>query len=517
MRTEVDGIPAFHAPRAGGHLLAAGLVFRVGRADETLATSGVTHLTEHLALHEHGHSDIHHYNGATADVYTHFHVEGTTEHVVQYLNGVCQALRDLPLGRLEVEKEILRAEAASAHTGPASDAPLYRYGAQGYGLSSYGELGLPRIDKAFVADWARTYFTTENAVLWLAAEVVPDGLDLRLPAGVRQPTPTATSALPITPAWFASPPKIVHLSATIPRSTAANLYTQVLSKALYQDLRQKGGLSYTAAADYQPRDRDIANIVAIADCAPNKQEAVIGGFVDVLARLRVGTIAEAELDLAKAAALSHFDDPDMAVRMLPGRALSELLGDPHLTVADLKGQISATTVADLREVAVQAHQTTLIHVPTLGLDWAGYTRAPEWSDEAIVGKLMNAHDGSSRLIIGDRGVTAIQESGPVTVRFQDVAAMQIFPDGGRRLVSTGGFNVALEPTLYPLSREDLAKIDSAVPAELVVPMDARDAEQIPQPGTKRETPKQPWIRRIPDWAYVVVAVLAFFVLQFFVR
>nr|WP_117212210.1 insulinase family protein [Allorhizocola rhizosphaerae] len=30
--------------------MAAGLVFRVGQADETLATHGISHLVEHLAL-----------------------------------------------------------------------------------------------------------------------------------------------------------------------------------------------------------------------------------------------------------------------------------------------------------------------------------------------------------------------------------------------------------------------------------------------------------------------------------
>jgi hypothetical protein len=45
-RTSVDGVPAFWTHAGGG--MAAGLVFRVGRADESLARGGVTHLIEHL-------------------------------------------------------------------------------------------------------------------------------------------------------------------------------------------------------------------------------------------------------------------------------------------------------------------------------------------------------------------------------------------------------------------------------------------------------------------------------------
>ncbi|MGW0884991.1 hypothetical protein [Streptomyces sp. NPDC002671] len=92
----IQGIPTLYSPRQGQ--ITAGLFFRVGRADETLATSGLTHLVEHLALHRLGLSDLH-YNGATANTYTLFHVTGDEDEVVAYLNGVCAALRDLPLDR----------------------------------------------------------------------------------------------------------------------------------------------------------------------------------------------------------------------------------------------------------------------------------------------------------------------------------------------------------------------------------------------------------------------------------
>jgi hypothetical protein len=44
--------PQLIAPGPGP--LSAGLVFRVGQADETLAWSGITHMVEHLALFRHG-------------------------------------------------------------------------------------------------------------------------------------------------------------------------------------------------------------------------------------------------------------------------------------------------------------------------------------------------------------------------------------------------------------------------------------------------------------------------------
>jgi hypothetical protein len=50
--SEIDGIPVFTAPLLPGLPFVAGMVFRVGRCDETLRTSGITHLVEHLALPE---------------------------------------------------------------------------------------------------------------------------------------------------------------------------------------------------------------------------------------------------------------------------------------------------------------------------------------------------------------------------------------------------------------------------------------------------------------------------------
>ena len=46
-QTEVDGIPCLWADLPGE--LGATLIFRVGMADESLVTRGITHLVEHLA------------------------------------------------------------------------------------------------------------------------------------------------------------------------------------------------------------------------------------------------------------------------------------------------------------------------------------------------------------------------------------------------------------------------------------------------------------------------------------
>jgi predicted Zn-dependent peptidase len=482
--TTVHGIPTLHAPRAGE--ITAGLMFRVGRADETLATAGLTHLVEHLALYHLGLSDLH-YNGATANTYTLFHVTGSEHEVVTYLNSVCAALRDLPLDRLETEKQILRTEAAGRSRGPASVMPLWRYGAQGYGLASYDELGTHSLRADQVRDWAATRFTRENAVLWLTSDRVPQGLDLALPEGRRFPAPAASGTLPVTPAYIRGEDGHLVFTSVVRRSTAASVLAEVLGRALFQDLRQKGGYSYSAEADYAPRDADFATLTAYADALPQKQDAVVGGFVDVFARLRAGRIDQAELDSARGKLLKSYDAPDLGAVMLPSYALSLLLGRRLLSPERHRAELEAVTVTDLREVAREAWSSGLLQVPTQGADWAGLTLAPQHSETGVSGSLHpSLEDEHVTLVIADTGVTLSLPSGLVTVRYDACAAMTTRPDGARHLTSLDGFRVAIEPTLFGnVTPDRIAVVDAAVPAEVVVPLPARTEEELPRPSERK--------------------------------
>ncbi|MER5372489.1 insulinase family protein [Streptomyces sp. NPDC002553] len=481
--TSVQGIPTLYAPAPGGNEITAGLFFRVGRADETLATAGITHLVEHLALYRLGLSDLH-YNGATANAYTLFHVTGSEAEVVSYLNSVCAGLRELPMERLETEKEILRTEAAGR--GGGSQLPLWRYGAQSYGLSSYNELGTWSLTPEQVRHWAHTRFTRDNAVLWITSDRVPDGLDLTLPAGVRLPAPAPTSALPVTPAFIRGDDGHVAFSAVLPRSTAASVFADVLGRALFQDLRQEGGYSYSAEADYSPRDADFATLTAYADALPQKQDAVIGGFIDTLARLRAGRIEQSELDSARAKTLKLYDVPDFGAVSLPSYALSLLLGHRILSPEQHKAELHAVTLADLHDVARQAWGNGLLQTPGRGVDWAGFSPAPQYSTTTVTGtRHQSLEDDQVTLIIGTEGVSLTTPRGPVTVRYDACAAMTTRPDGARALTGHDGFSVSVEPTLFRgITPERIATVDAGVPPQAVVHMPPRTPDRIPRPSAR---------------------------------
>ncbi|MGW1719792.1 M16 family metallopeptidase [Streptomyces sp. NPDC002156] len=506
--TITQGIRTLHtlqSPRSKATAeITAGLFFRVGRADETLATAGITHLVEHLALHRVGKSassSPHDYNGATATTYTLFHVTGSEDEVVAHLNNVCASLRDLPLERLETEKEILRTEAAGRGQGPHRQLPLWRYGAQGYGLTAYDELGTWRLTADEVRDWARTHFTRENAVLWLTGDTVPQGLDLTLPTGSHTPPPTATSALPVTPAYIHGPGGHVVFDAVVRRSTAAAVLAEVLGRALFQDLRQEGGYSYSAEADYTPRDADHAVLTAYADALPHKQGAVVGGFVDTFARLRAGRIEQHELDSARTKLLKRYDAPDLGAAMLPSYALNVLLGHRVLSPDDHRAELAALTVTDLREAAHEAWTNGLLQIPGRGAEWAGLTLAPQYSTNTVTGtRHESLEDPEIALTIGEEGVTLTTPDGPVTVHCTTTAAMTSHPDGARTLTGQDGFSVTVEPTLYRgITADRIAALDAAVPPTAIVRMPPRAPEQIPQPQRHENVPsarRRPWTRRL---------------------
>ena len=479
---EIDGVPTLLAPGSGP--MRAGLIFRVGSADETLARRGITHLLEHLALATIGQADYH-YNGATDQIFTHFHNQGSEAHVAGFLTGVCESLQNLPMQRLEVEKEILRTEESSRGTGVMDGMPLWRHGAQDYGLVSYREFGLHMIGPDDLRAWAGRYFTRQNAVCWIVGDRVPEGLRLPLPSGERRPVPAASSALPQTPAYYASGSRAVALDAVVRAGRPAAVFAGVLERELFRTLRQEQGLSYTADAAYDWRGDEYAHIRALADALPEKQDAVLGGFVDVLAKLRVGRIEQADLDATVAKMEESLTDVDVDAKRLPSYALDLLVGRPTPTVDDLRAEIKAVTLDDLRAVAGELTANALLMVPDgLAADWAGYVAAPTRSTAPVPGTPHASREGTGQLLIGAEGVSYVPFAGDgvAAVRFAECAAMLCWPDGGRRLIGNDGIAVTVEPNLYYLTPEALRAVDQLVPPDRKVFLPPRDPEDIPVAG-----------------------------------
>jgi zinc protease len=485
---DVDGVPTLLAPTSGP--MRAGLTFRVGTADETLARSGITHLLEHLALAPLGLTDYH-FNGTTAPIFTSFYMQGPEPDIAGFLTAVCASLHNLPMARLEVEKEILRTEWSSRGNAAMDAVPLWRHGARDHGLTSYPEFGLSALTEHDLRQWAARWFTRENAVLWIAGDRVPAGLRLSLPAGVRAPVPAASNALPRTPAYFVNGSRAVALDAVVRRRTAASVFAGVLERELYRSLRQEDGLSYTINTGYEPRGDGYASLRALADALPEKQDAVLGGFVDVLAKLRVGRIEQADLDATVAKREDFLGTAEVDAARLPTLALNVLTGERNLTVDEHRAELKAVTVADLHEVTQETMSTALLMVPDgHGADWAGFAEAPTRSAQTVPGTAYREKEGDGELRVGVDGVSYVGAGGPLTVRYAECAALLAWPDGARQLIGHDAISMRIEPTMFDLHPGAIRVIDSQVPATNQVVMPARAPDRIPQPGGGRSTAKQ---------------------------
>ncbi|MER7004720.1 insulinase family protein [Dactylosporangium sp. NPDC000555] len=477
-RSEVDGVPALFVEHAGPMI--AGLTFRVGQADETLAGRGITHLAEHLVLHGHGLTDYH-YNGSTGAIVTTFHMQGGEEDIVAFLNGVCAALQALPLDRLETERQVLRAEENGRRGGAAEALALWRYGARTYGLPAYDELGLPRITRDDLQRWVQTWFTRQNAALWVAGERIPAALKLVLPEGVRRPVPAPSSALRGTPAYFVGEGTHVAYDGIVRRGRAASAFAGVLERELYRGLRQEDGNSYNVAASYDPRGDGQATIAAFADSVPDRHDAVLGGFIDVLAKMRAGRIEAADLDAVKAQAEDAMRGPMVEVARLPGQAADLLVGAALESLDEIRAELRALTVADLHPVALEMLGTGLLQTPRgRDAEWAGFEPAPLWSERPIEGqRFRSRQDGKISVVVGPHGVGLDQEGRPpVAIPFDQCAVALAFPDGGRQLIGFDSLTIRLEPTVFPVPPQVLAQVDAAL-APVTVPQPPRDPGQIP--------------------------------------
>ncbi|WP_327009861.1 insulinase family protein [Dactylosporangium sp. NBC_01737] len=480
-RTDVDGVATLLAPGSGP--MTAGLTFRVGLADEGAARIGITHLVEHLALHRHGVADYH-YNGATGSVVTHFHMQGSESDIVTYLEMLCDSLANLPVQRLETEKAILRTEAAGRGGGVNRMLPMWRYGAQHYGLVSYPEWGIDRLGPDDVQAWASAWFTRANAVLWVSGDRIPPGLRLRLPAGTLRPVPVASTILPATPAYFTGAAGGVVFDGITRRHPAGSVFALMLERELFRSLRQESGLSYAASAAYDPRGDGFAVVTAFADALPEKQGAVVGGFVDVLAGFRVGRILQTELDAVRAKRDEALRHRDAAADRLPGLATDLLTGARLRSLDELRASLHAVTLADVHAAALQVLGSGLLQVPSGSrADWAGFVAAPTTSTDAIPGHTYRAVDGSgAALVLGADGVSVVDGECRATVRYRSCAVVHAWPDGARQLIGLDGIAVLVEPALFAAPADTTARIDRSVDPSIVLPMPARNPGDTPRPA-----------------------------------
>lgn len=478
--TEVDGVPTVWADAPGP--LHARLMFRVGKADENLCRSGITHLAEHLALHRLGQQP--HQNGSVRTSITAFDISGDDDTVRVFLNDLCVSLHDLPLERMDAEIRVLEAESARRGTGAFSTALAWRFGPNGPGLWRYDEYADVTVDGAAVQDWAHEVFTRDNAILILSG-APPVGLTLSLPPGSLRPVPPLTDMLGTSPAWFEHEFQDVSGLACLERSSAAAVYVHTLKHELARRLRFDRAIAYSPDVDYDPYDGTTAFVALLADSHPERLAEVGSEVLECVEGLAATGVEPVRLDDFRALLAREQEIPGYAVAAAHRAAFDRLttgrVPDPW------QEELARLDVSEVNRVAVEARGSMLYGLPEgVSFPHERIAPAPAWSTiPPVQGEpYLPVQENGARLVLGVDGLTLqTAEGNTATVRFDDCRAVLAWPDGRRVLIAPDGMSITVEPNLWWGGPSLVKYVDVRTP-HVQVRRPPRPTAEIP--------PEQPW-------------------------
>lgn len=514
---QIDGVTVLRADLPVDRTLAC-LTFRVGRFDETLAASGVTHTVEHLTLADKTDAPYS-FNASVDGRYTSFFLEsGNPLHVSGFVADVCRGLATDRAAVLDRERRILRTEAASRGSGGARGACLAeRYGATGPGLASYQELGLYRLGWADVQAWRERWFTAGNAVLWIAGPW-PDGLRIELPAGSRPRHEPLQPLARHLPGFVVTGRGGIGLSMMARRSVASHACTEVAQRRLTQALRHESGLSYQVQAAVEDLGDELMHTWLAADALPEQMPAAAHKMLSTVEEFVAEGCTETELTAYRERLTERYSSPSGAPTILSRQAQSILTGQQWSAEGTLAAAAELTPETT-RHVATELHNSMIVAAPSaLPVVSGRMGRLPAWSNRTINGTSRKAVDSGAVLTTGDGGLMLTpQPERNVTVCYADTVALVRWTDGKQAVIGADGFTVQLDPDEWPDGATLAAEVASRIPPELTVPIDApgtrRPGRQLPEANTAAPKPApRPASRRVRRarillWLFRVVYVV----------
>jgi zinc protease len=477
-RAELDGVPVFWA--SAPETFSAGLIFRVGRADETLPTAGITHLVEHLALFPRGISPFM-ANGMVDHLRTVFFAQGTREEVLGFLIAVTDSIQALPLDRLEDEKRVLETEAATRAASAYETLFGLRFGASRHGLMNYAELGLRAASAESVVQWAAERFTRENAALWMSGPP-PEELELNLSAGRPLPPPDPEPLPKLRlPAQASLGNAGVAVGALAERSTALTTGLGVALERAHSHLRLTHGLTYGVHLAYEPLTAQLAHVFIAADSLAEHARAVRDELLAVLEGLTPEGLSAGDLEGAKKRAARAITDPMGVTQHLDRAATNELFGGQFLTKADLLAEIEKLTSEMIAEALAAALETSIFLVPE-GLPPPGrISKYGEWDVPRVQGREYRARGSgpqrqSTRVITGRDGISLVppKPDEPITILYADAAAVLRWRRGRRTLLGRDGSWFEIEAAKIVEGDRLVSAIDGLFDSSLFISMEDVD-------------------------------------------
>ena len=482
---DVDGVPTFWVD-SGRPTLTGALVFRTGLVDESLPTTGWTHLLEHLGLHGRGGGALH-VNGSVSLLHTRFEAHGPTDRVAETLSAASRWLAAPDFAELTRERSVLRAEAAlrGRGGGEVGRALLERYGARGPGLAAYEEPGLSRATPESLRDLAHRVFVRENCALFLDGPP-PVSLRLQLPSGQPTPAPAAVPCGETVPAGYLIEPGIT-LSGVVRRSVGATFLPHIMREGLTDEFRERDGGAYAPWAHYEPVDDDTALVVCGSDTSKGLLGTAVSTAVGQLDRLARGELADDLVNDIREQLVQAATDPYSLPALAFRAAVDHLRGEPPLRLEQAVAEIESTTAEAVVAEAKAFRESLLVGVvgqATWDVDFPVVSRPPQVERMHGRGRRSRSFPADrDRLLVSQEGVQVGAAAECRTVRREAFAGLLAYPDGAREVVADDGWSIRVEPTLWADGYQATRELDELVPAGLHIPMPPRDHNVVPQPLT----------------------------------
>jgi zinc protease len=403
----VDGLSTYWV--ANGGPFRAVLVFRVGQADETLATRGICHLVEHLAIEPQARLYAH--NGWCSIDSTGFWAEGGRDEVLDYLLGVARRLHSLPRDRMVAERQILATEGSQRGGSIVTTLLSCRWGARTYGTASYDEFGLFRLSEDEAQAWADRYFVADNAVLFMTGEP-PEGFSLELSRGERHTLPAAESINGLQlPTGISLGQGGVGVGMEVDRSPGTGLALALLASAATARLRHELGVTYHVGADYQLAGPDQAHLTIAADCLDTNAEQVANTLLAVVDNLASQGPEEADMELERERFRRALRAP---ADTLDWFATGDLIGVTRERLLEQVTSADQVSADDVAAVVRGGAETMIMIVPSHVAPPTRCRPYPHFSERAVSGRRLRVKGMSGWLsarragvILGEEGLTAI--------------------------------------------------------------------------------------------------------------
>jgi hypothetical protein len=476
-----DSVPVYWAPEAPR--LTGVLMFRVGRADETAITGGLSHQVEHLALYTLGAKQSYAYNGMVNGIRTVFHATGKPDEVASFINRVCEAIAKLPLERAEAESRVLRTEAAGRVTGPVEELLWYRFGSAGHGLPRIREYALEAPDKAAVASWASERFTAENAAAWFSGPVPPGVSFAALPRGRRIPCPEPVPLARLrTPAYRMGKSGGIAASFVTDREDWISLPWQIAAMRLRERLRFRQGVTYSVQLSGQPVSATRLHSAILAGCLDEHAGTVLEGLLEVLDALaRDGPTME-EMKQIRENHARTMADPDSVPLELDPACLNELIGFPVKSQGRLLREMEELRPERQAASVRSALDTALLMVPPgCPAPKSPFVSYPPWSEKRMKGTRFRRASQrfpwskkSGELIAGREGVSVVLPGGvALTVFYDACAGVVIYPDGTVHVIGKDAVSLWIRPANWRHGQRACDVIVRSAPVDLLRVIPAR--------------------------------------------